>query len=216
MKIDDDSYFIRYGVNKCGEYANMTHYISVWWNGMSLDSFSFCRDYIDFEAADWNGIDPDRTNVGKRIFGRYYRRWEARVNVCKKEIEQKARQYSSPFGGSLSAGTCLYFPLKEILIAEYLEEFDEDISEEEGPDPYFSLVHITSTNTKPQATEIYVDKYRFENTKKPEVFDKYYIENLEKAFTIPKDVFDCAANRLTVVSTEILEEIRAQFMNKKK
>lgn len=210
MKIDNDSYYIRYRVYKGIEYADMTHYIKVWWNGYRIDTFDFKRDYMGFEDACWNGIDPDKIHVGKPVQKQKYSMWKRRVTVCKKKIEQLAKQNSSPFGGKLSVGDCLYFPLKEILIAEYLEAFGEEITKEEGPYPYYSLVHVTNTEPEPQGTEVYVQRYRTKNFTEPKPLSNL-MEDIEKAFIIPREVYDYAANLINKVSSEIVEEIKKEY-----
>ena len=210
MKIDNDSYYIRYRANKGTEYADMTHYIKVWWNGKREDCFDFRRGQIGFEDASWNGIDPDKILVGKPIQKQKYSMWKRRVTISKKKIEKRAKQNSSPFGGKLSVGDCLYFPLKEILIAEYLDEFGEDITKEEGPYPHYCLVHVTNTEPEPQGTEVYVQRYRTENFTEPKSLGNY-MEDIEKAFIIPREVYDYAANLINKVSTEIMEEIKKEY-----
>ena len=109
MKLDNDSYYIRYRVSKGIECADVTHYIKVWWNGYRIDTFDFKRDYMGFEDAYWNSIEPDKIQVGKPIQKQKYSMWKRRATICKKKIEQMAKQNSSPFGGKLSLGDCLYF-----------------------------------------------------------------------------------------------------------
>lgn len=210
MKIDNDSYYIRYRVNKGTEYADMTHYIKVWWNGEREDCFNFRRGYIGFEDASWNGIDPDKIQVGKPIQKQKYSMWKRRVTICKKKIEKMAKQNSSPFGGKLSVGDRLYFPLREILIAEYLDEFGEDITKEIGPYPYYSLVHVTNTEPEPQGTKVNVERYRTENYIESKSLINL-MEDIEKAFIIPREVYDYAANLINKVSLEIMEEIKKEY-----
>lgn len=210
MKIDNDSYYIRYNVNKGTEYADMTHYIKVWWNGVRDDCFDFRRGYIGFEDASWNGINPDKIQVGKPIQKQKYSMWKKRVTLCKKKIEQIAKQNSSLFGGKLSVGDCLYFPLKEILIVEYLDEFGEDITKEEGSYPYYSLIHVTNTEPELHGTEVYVQRYRTEYFTEPKSLSDY-MEDIDKAFIIPREVYDYAVNLINKVSSDIIEEIKKEY-----
>ena len=83
MKIDNDSYYIRFRVYKGIEYADVTHYIKVWWNGYRIDTFDFKRDYMGFEDACWNGIEPDKIQVGKPIQKQKYNMWKRRATICK-------------------------------------------------------------------------------------------------------------------------------------
>lgn len=210
MKIDNNSYYIRYWLYKGKEYADVTHYIKVWWNGERDDCFDFSRGHMGFEDASWTGIDSDEIDVGKTVRKKDFSKWKRWVTMCQKKIEQMAKQNSSPFGGKLSVGDCLYFPLKEILIAEYLEEFGEDITKEEGPYPYYSLVHVTNTEPEPQGTEVYVQRYRTENYTEPKSLSDY-MKYINKAFIIPREVYDYAADLINRVSSEILEEIKKEY-----
>ncbi len=210
MKINDNSYYIRYGLYKGKEYANMTHYIKVWWNGYRIDTFDFGCGYIGFEDASWNGIDPDEFDVGKPVRKQYFSKWKRRVTMCQKKIEQMAKQNAIPFKGELTVGDCLYIPSKDIYIAEWMEEFDEDISKEEGSYLDFDLIHITSTHPELQGTVVYIDRYRNEFFSEPKSLENFR-ESIEKSFYIPQGVFDNAANHLIKVSSEILEEIKKEY-----
>ena len=209
MMIDDNSYYIRYKPGgKCGESATFTHYIEVWDNGFAIEEYGIGRDFIDWEDAEWE-IDPNKIDIGKRILKRYYDRWEKRIVECDKTLEQMVKKCASPYNGKLAVGDCLYIPLKEIHIAEYLDEFDEDISDEFGDSPYFCLVHVTSVDPVPQGDVICVDEYETEN--KNELFKEYVLDYIGKSMSIPKDVFDHAANLITKVTTEILAEIKKMY-----
>ncbi len=107
-------------------------------------------------------------------------------------------------------GDCLYFPLKEILIAEYLEAFGEEITKEEEPYPYYCLVHVTNTEPDPQGTEVYVQRYRTENFTGPKSLSDY-MKYINKAFIIPREVYDYAVDLINRVSSEILEEIKKEY-----
>lgn len=68
MKLDKDSYYIKYWVNSNrSEHARMTHYKDVWSNGCLEDTYLIGQEGIYFEDAGWNGIDPDDSRAGKRI-----------------------------------------------------------------------------------------------------------------------------------------------------
>ncbi|MBP5516731.1 MAG: hypothetical protein J6X86_07270 [Bacteroidales bacterium] len=210
MEIDNNSYYIRYKSDeKFGESATFTHYIEVWDNGYALDIYNISRDVIDWEDASHTGIDPNKVDVGKRILRRYYDRWEKRNVECDNTIEQMVKKCASPYNGNLAVGDCLYIPIKEIHIAEYLEEFEEDISDDFGDSPDFRLVHVTSIDPVPQGDVIFVDEYWTENKNEP--FKEYVMEYVEKSMSIPKEVFDRAANLITKITTEILAEIKQMY-----
>ena len=210
MKIDDDSYYIRYKSDeKFGESAAFTHYIEVWDNGFAIEQYLIEKDDIDWEDAEWTGIDPDKIDIGKRILRRYYDRWEKRIVECDKTIEQLVKKSASPYNGNLAVGDCLYIPLKEIHIATYLEEFDEDVSDEFGDSPYYCLVKVTSVEPVPQGNVIFVDEYWTMNKNEP--FKEYVMNNVGKSLSIPHEVFDRAANLITKVTTEILAEIKQMY-----
>ena len=210
MKIDNNSYYIRYWLYKGKEYADVTHYIKVWWNGERDDCFDFSRGHMGFEDASWTGIDSDEIDVGKTVRKQDFSKWKRRVTMCQKKIEQMAKQSAITFEGELTVGDCLYIPSKDIYIADWMEEFNEDISKEEGPYPCFDLIHITSTNPELQGTVVYIDRYCNEFFSEPRSLENFR-ELIEKSFYIPQEVFDNAANLLIKVSSEILEEIKKEY-----
>ena len=217
MRIDDDSYYIKYHNEHDEERALMARYIEVWDNGYSVDDYTIHSNYVGFEDAIWNGIDPDDVNAGKRILKRVFDRWVKKINDSKKEIEQLVKKKSTPNEGEWSVGCCYYYPTKEIIIAEYLEEFDEDITEEEGNEPDVCLFEITDIQPgkSPQGRVILVNKYTMSYDTEIEGIKEYDVDRIEKSRCISKEIFDNVASLITSVSSEILEEIKKEFYGKR-
>ena len=213
MRIDDDSYYIKCYNEHDEEWAYLTHYIEVWDNGYTIDDYTIDPNYIEFEDASHHGIDPDEVDAGKRILKRNFDRWVKRINNCKKEIEQLVKKDSTPNVGECSVGCCYYYPTKEIIIAEYLEEFDEDMTEELGPEPDFCLFEVTDTQsgTLPKGRRIIVDKYTMSYDTEKEEIREDYVEGMAKSRCISKEIFDYAASLITSVSSGILEEIKKEY-----
>ena len=127
-----------------------------------------------------------------------------------KEDRTNGKTKLIPVWREIVFGRLFVFSLKEILIAEYLEAFGEDITKEEEPYPYYSLVHVTNTEPEPQGTEVYVQRYRTENFTGPKSLSNL-MEDIEKALIIPREVYDYAANLINKVSSEIIEEIKKEY-----
>ena len=213
MRIDDDSYYIKYHNEHDEEWAYLTHYIDVWDSGYTIDDYTIDPNYIEFEDASHHGIDPDDVNAGKRILKRNFDRWVERINNCKKEIEQLVKKKSTPNVGEWSIGCCYYYPTREIIIAEYLEEFDEDITEELGTEPDFCLFQITDVQPgrSPKGRRILVNKYTMSYDTEIEDIKEDYMKKMEKSRCISQEIFDSAAYLITSVSSKILEEIKREY-----
>lgn len=124
MRIDENSYYLRYFVNKHKEEsASLVHYKDVWDNGFCLDSYVFSNNIISFEDASWTGVSPDDRYAGTRILGRYFNRWAKKVEECKKEIESMAKRHAVPCYKPLEVGDNLYMDLKTILAED--NDYDE-------------------------------------------------------------------------------------------
>lgn len=213
MKLDKDSYYIKYWVTSDGsDCARMTHYIDVWDNGFFVDTYCFSQHRISFEDASWNGVNPDDSHEGKRILKRYYDRWAKRVIDCKTRIEQLANENASPYDNNWSIGDCLYIPLKEIyakLDAEEMEEgIDvEDVDEAPYDGPEFCLVQITNGDPdKLEGLGIHIDKNWVRVDSHPNPIP--YMDFMEQALHIPQNVFESAKNLISSISSEIIEEIK--------
>lgn len=212
MKLDKDSYYIKYWVNSNGsEHAGMTHYIDVWSNGYLEDTYLFDREGIYFEDASWNGIDPDDSHAGKRILKRFYVRWEKRVIDCKTEVERIARENASPLVKACSVGDCLYFPLKEIYAQleeeEPEEELEEELEEETYDGPELCLFQITNADpVKLEGLGIHIDKNWVRVDSQPKPIP--YLDFMEQALGISIDVYEQSKSIVSTVSSGIFEDIK--------
>lgn len=214
MRIDDNSYYIKYYIDPDGiEFAYLTHYIKVWGDGYSVDDYSFDNNSFEFEDANHYGINPDDHFAGTRILKRYYDRWVKKVDDCKLEIERMANKYSKPYGQMWSVGDYLYFPMKEIfaeLDAIEAEGYpDEYIGEENKyTGPELCLILVTKIDSeKPEGLEIRIDKYRTDYDDEPRLIN-YYWDYIEKSRRIPKEIYDKAKELICKEATEIMTEIK--------
>ena len=213
MKIDNDSYYIRHDINKDGgEITNMTHFIKVWYNGFMNDTYFFYQNRISFEDAVWTGVNPDNCHTGKRILKRCYDRWEKRIKDCKNNIESIAKNKSFPFENNWNVGDYLYFPYKEILAElDRLEGSDLLDDDENYDSPDLCLVHITNKNgDTPVGTTIHIDKYECWNDTEEKTLE-CYLDDMDKAFCISKEVYNYASNLISNVSSEIIIEIAQTY-----
>lgn len=214
MKLDKDSYYIKYWVDSEGsDHARMTHYKDVWSDGFYIDTYCFSQHRISFEDASWSGVDPDDRHEGKRILKRYYDRWEKRVNNCKTIIEQLVEDNALPYENNWSVGDCLYFPLKEIyakLDAEEMEEEGlgvEDLDEEPYDGPELCLVQITKADhEEPEGKMILIDKYWVGVDSQPKPIP--YLDFMEQSLRIPQNVYERAKSFISSVTLEIIKEIK--------
>ncbi len=213
MKLDKDSYYIKYWVNSNGsEHARMTHYKDVWSNGCLEDTYLIGQEGIYFEDAGWNGIDPDDSRAGKRILKRYYDGWEKRVIDCKTEVERIAKENASPLVKACSVGDCLYFPLKEIYAQLEEEELEEELEEETYDGPELCLFQITNADPdKLEGLGIHIDKNWVRVDSQPKPIP--YLDFMEQGLHIPRNVYERAKNLISSLTLEIIEEIKQKCDN---
>ena len=215
MRIDDDSYYIKYSINPDGhESANFVHYIKVYDNGYTIDDFVVGKNCLSYEDADHSGINPDERFAGTRILRRYYDRWVKRIDDCKLEIEKLANMHSKPYGKTWVEDDYLYFPLKEIHAeeeAKEAEEFPDEYEEYENQycGPELALLHITNIDSG-NITGYFVtigEYYTRHCDATPRIIENsiYY---KEKTRLIPKDVFEKAKELISKVSSEIMADIK--------
>lgn len=216
MRIDENSYYIKYVIVRGKEYAYLSHYKNVWSNGFTVDDYSFDNEGFCFEDAGHNGVNPDDKTAGTRIFKRYYDRWVKRIDNCKQEIERMANKHSFPYGKMWKGGDYLYFPLKEIYAEEYAkeaEDFPDEFIEEENKynGPELCLVHVTNEDQQnPEGYEVRINNYRTEfdnDDEEPGSLD-YYLDYIDKSRLIPKEVFERAKELIHKEATEIMNEIK--------
>lgn len=213
MKLDKDSYYIKYCVSSNGsEHSRMTHYKDVWSNGYWEDTYLIDQEGIYFEDASWSGIDPDDSRAGKRILKRYYDRWEKRVIDCKTEVERIAKENASPLEKACQAGDYLYFPLKEIYAKLDAEELEEELEEETYDGLELYLVRITNADPdKLEGLGIHIDKNWVRVDSQPKPIP--YLDFMEQGLHIPKNVYERAKNLISSLTLEIIEEIKQKCNN---
>ena len=74
MKIEENSYWIRYRLHKEKEYAEIHHYGDVWDRGYLLEDYSVSDCCIYYEDASYN-TSPCKDYCGTRIIARKFHRW---------------------------------------------------------------------------------------------------------------------------------------------
>jgi hypothetical protein len=213
MRIKNNTYYVRCWKIRGKEYTSLSHYKDVWNNGYTVDDYSFDNKSYHFEDAGHHGINPDDKFAGTKISKRYYDRWVKKVDDCKLEIESMANKYSKPYGNKWSVGDYLYFPMKEIFAEEdakekeeYPDEYIEEENKYNGPD--LCLILVTKTDSeKPEGLEIRVDEYRTDYDDEPRPID-YYLNYIDKARIIPKEIYDKAKELIYKEATEIMCEIK--------
>lgn len=214
MRIDDNSYYIKYYIDPDGkEFAFLTHYIDVYDNGYDVDDYSFDPHYFEYEDAGHHGINPDDSYAGTRILKRYYDRWVKRTVECKSEIERMAYTASTPYGKEWAVGDYLLFPMKEVFAqidAKEAEKYPDDYVEEEikytGPE--LTLIQVTKNDSQnPEGFIILVGKYGADYDEEPRSI-KYYLDYIDQSRLIPKEVYDKSTALICKTSTEIMAEIK--------
>ena len=216
MRIDDNSYYIKYYIDPDGiEFAHLTHYIKVWDNGFSIDDYSFDNTSFEYEDASHYFVDTDDHFAGTRILKRYYERWVKKMDDCKLEIESMANNSSTPFGKKWSVGDFLYFPMKEIFAeeeAKEAEEFPDEYIEEDDKytGPELCLILVTNADSeKPKGFKIRVNKYRTDYDNEPGPID-YYLDYIDKSRLISKDIYNKAKELICKEATEIMTDIKSK------
>jgi len=211
MRIDDNSYYIKYVAYADGhEIAFLTHFINVWDDGYSVDEYTFYNDSFSFEDADYCGFNSDDHLAGTRILKRYYDRWVKKVDDCKLEIERMANKYSTPYGKKWSD---LYFPMKEIYAEEdakeaeeYPDENIEEVNKYTGPE--LCLILVTNADSEnPEGLELRVNKYSTDYDDEPSPID-YYLDYIDKSRLVPKEIYNKTKELICREATEIMTEIK--------
>jgi len=210
MRIDNDSYYIRYCVYPDDEeFAFLSHYIDVWDNGYSIEIYTFDNNGIGYEDASHKGVVTDECKAGTRILRRGYDRWVKKVNDCKLEIEKIVQKNSFPCDKEWSVGDYLYIPFREIYAKE-VEEYPDDYEEDENKDigPHLYLIHITNADIENmEGRMIYIHEYRCDFYEEPTSISEFYEYSDDSRF-ISKGVFENVKELIRKVKDEILSEIK--------
>lgn len=108
MKVENNSHFIKYWINKGKEFAKMRHYREVWEDGFTVDDFDIGTDRISFEAASWNFISPNGFYPGTWIPAKQYSRWVDEINKTKDLLINLGRGAGTATVKELNAGDCVF------------------------------------------------------------------------------------------------------------
>lgn len=216
MRIDDNSYYVKYSCHRGIESAYLCHYIEVRDDGYYVDDYIITNKGFSYEKADWEGVSTDTKQAGTRILKRYFERWVNRINDCKLEIERLVNNNSFPYGKSWEVEDYLYFPLKEIYAEEdtkeaeeYPNEYAEKINKYNGPE--FTLIHVTkSYPSMSEGYEVYVNEYStdYVNDDEDPSSLEYYLDYIDKSRLIPKEVYYKAIDLIRSEASGILKEIK--------
>lgn len=203
MKVENNSHFIKYWINKGKEFAKMRHYREVWEDGFTVDDFHIDTGGISFEAASWNFISPNGFYPGTWIPAKQYNRWVDDINRTKNLLINMGR----------GAGTAT---VKELKTGDFVfctvPPYD---TEDEYEHTWYCFLDIVSAESDYiYAKELMIDVNYFcysNEVKKIQKEEEYWLsEALESngVQLVNKSVFHRAIEIFKPLTSKIMSEIK--------
>lgn len=194
MRIDNNSFYVRYTMHpQYGGQATATHYVEVGDNYYVIREYGFDEHCVDFEDARWNGVNTDDSGRGTRILGRYFNRWEMRVNALKERLAKLARQAAQPFHADVRPGECILSIYEE----EEVYDYDSFV--------VYKVKEITNGKIVTQCAT--VDPYNVGLLQQDEIFEEEAEDVGYGIYSIPESVFDEVVKSSAELSQSIMSEI---------
>lgn len=202
MKIDDNSYFIKYELRNGEEFARINHYGEVWENGYELEYYVINNDSIYYEDASFNGFSTSIDNCWKRILARNFNRWRDEINKSKQNLIDMGKKAGIEIVKELKAGDCVFITVPPYDPEDEYEEVEYSFLEVDSVDNDFVCGKIMLIETN------YFD-YRYEaNTHKGDNYwIDYALEN-NNVVRIDKSVCYRAVEDLRRLITKLKSEIK--------
>ena len=153
MKIEENSYWIRYRLHKEKEYAEIHHYGDVWDRGYLLEDYSVSDCCIYYEDASYN-TSPYKDYCGTRIIARKFHCWINEIERTKKKLIELGKGAGIITVNELEEGICVFCNIPPY---DPEDEYDKE---------WFCFLEIISVdNEYISAKEIMIDPNYFKSSK---------------------------------------------------
>ncbi len=203
MKIDDNSYYIKYKLQEGTEYAHMSHYGEVWEDGFTVEEYSISNNAIDYEDAVWHGFSGHIDNCWKRILARDFNRWRDEINTSKQNIIDMGSKAGVDIVKELKVGDCVF-----ITIPPY------DLEDECRESEYCFLEVDFVGNDLVRGKQMFIGTYLFAyccDDGSQVANDNYWIDYAlrnNNVTRIDKSVFYHAVEKFRWLTTKLISEIK--------
>jgi hypothetical protein len=205
MKIEENSYWIRYRLHKEKEYAEIHHYGDVWDRGYLLEDYSVSDCCIYYEDASYN-TSPYKDYCGTRIIARKFHCWINEIERTKKKLIELGKGAGTATVNELKEGDCVFCD-----IPPYDPEYEYDYE-------WFCFWEIISVdNDIISAKEIVIAPYSFRCSKGVTRIERseeeYWLNDALKngcIKLIDKSVFLRATEIFNPLPKKIMAEIRKE------
>ena len=200
MKLEENSYYIQYYINKGAEYASISHYGEVWDNGYTVDVYNIGDSCIYFEDASWNGVSITLKNK-KQILSREFNNWVKEIETTKKLLINMGRNARISYAEDIKKGDSLF-----CIVPPYDEE----------EECYYFLEVIDKDNEKIAVRYLSIDKYYFNynNSKHTTIEEDNWLDipiKAKTAFLIKETVFNKAINIFQQLTKKLISEIKREY-----
>ena len=156
MKIEDDSCFVRHFARSDKEFVSLSHYLEVWESGYLVDRYLINDEYIYFEDASYNGVDPKKLHAGTYIMKKQYLRWTKQMQQAKETAVRMLQQTAMSINRKLEVGDFIFYTWVD---DEEDEEFRED-------DEYYGMRIVEIKDDCLLAQDIRIGKHYFSSQDK--------------------------------------------------
>ena len=204
MKIEENSYWIRYRLHKEKEYAEIHHYGDVWDRGYLLEDYSVSDCCIYYEDASYN-TSPYKDYCGTRIIARKFHCWINEIERRKKKLIELGKGAGIATVNELEEGICVFCNIPPY---DPEDEYDKE---------WFCFLEIISVNNEYiSAKEIMIDPNYFKSSKeviKMKKEDEFWLsEALKKNWVklIDRSVFLRAVEVFDPLPKKIMAEIKKE------
>jgi hypothetical protein len=108
MKMENDSYYIKYHNNNGNESASFYYYYDVHKDGFSFKDYTIYDSDISYEDGGWSGKSPYSFDCGMRITARKFHRWTDEIERIKKKIIELGKGAGIATVNELKEGDCVF------------------------------------------------------------------------------------------------------------
>ena len=203
MGVEENSYYIRYRINKGREYATLFYYDEIWEDGFSSEEYSISDCHVYYESANWHGNSPNSFYCGTRILTRQFQRWVNEIKRTKEKLIQFGKGAGIDNVSKLKEGECVF-----CTIPPYDPEYDKIL--------YCFLDIISINNDFINAKEILIDSnysYYSKDVKIISFEEEYWLSEALKnnhVKLVDKSVFFRAAEIIRLLTKKLMEEIKGK------
>ena len=205
MKMENDSYYIKYHNNNGNESASFCYYYDVHKDGFSFKDYTIYDSDISYEDGGWSGKSPYSFDCGMRITARKFHRWTDEIERTKKKLIELGKGAGIITVNELEEGICVFCNIPPY---DPEDEYDKE---------WFCFLEIISVdNEYISAKEIMIDPNYFKSSKEVIKIKKedesWLSEALKKNWVklIDKSVFLRATEIFNPLPKKIMAEIKKE------